>query len=213
MIPFKLLSVRRRFGHAPFSMLDIGAGNHSASTVKRHFPACRYVAVDRVRDYNNSELDFACMDQFIELDLTTLEFGVLEDEGYDVIMLAHVLEHLENGDDVLRRLIPKLAPGGILYAEFPGRRSLGLPSMPGSLSFHDDPTHVRLFSAAEVSAILVEGGLRVLEAGTRRDLRGIALMPVRILKCLLTRGRLQGGIFWDVTGFAEFVVAERPSGG
>jgi SAM-dependent methyltransferase len=210
LLPFRFLPVRRRFGHAPFTMLDVGAGNHSATLTKRHFPACRYVGVDRVRDYNNAASDFDCMDDFVELDLTTLAFEGLADGGYDVIMLSHVLEHLHNGDDVLRGIAPKLAPGGLLYAEFPGPRSLHLPSMPDSLAFTDDPTHVRLFSAGDVADLLCDAGLNVVAAGTRRDWRGMALMPLRIVKHLATKGYVSGGVFWDVTGFADYVVAERP---
>jgi len=209
-MPFRLKPLWRRFGDRPFALLDVGAGNHSASVVKRWFPRCRYAGIDRDRNYNNDAADFAVMDEFFELDLTRLDFGGIPDAGYDAILLAHVIEHLQNGDAVLRALVPKLRPGGLIFVEFPGRRSLTLPSMRGTLNFHDDPTHVRVFSAREVAGILRDAGLTILEAGTRRDPVEILLMPVHALRCWQAYGYVPGGVFWDLTGFADVVLAEKP---
>jgi 2-polyprenyl-3-methyl-5-hydroxy-6-metoxy-1,4-benzoquinol methylase len=210
ILPFKFLAVRRRFGDRPFRLLDVGAGNHGATLAKACFPACHYTGIDRDRGYNNDPADFARMDAFHELDLTRLEFGALPDGGFDLVMLAHVIEHLPNGDEVLRRLVPKLAPGGMMYVEFPGPRSLRLPSMRGTLNFHDDDTHVRVFTAAEVAGVLADAGLRVLRAGTRRDWRGIALLPLKVAHARWRHGFVPGSAFWDVLGFAEVVIADRP---
>src|SRR5256885_6303669 len=150
------------------------------------------------------------MDEFFELDLTRLEFGAVPDGSFDVVLLAHVIEHLANGDEVLRALVPKLRPGGMIYVEFPGRRSLRLPSMRGTLNFHDDTTHVRLFDAAEVADILRSCGLRVVRARTRRDPLGILLIPVHAVRAKQQHGFVPGGVFWDLFGFADEVIAERP---
>lgn len=209
IVPFKFTHLRRRFGDRPFRMLDIGAGNHSATLARACFPAVRYSGVDRQRGYNNDDSDFAAMDEFFELDLTTLDFGAIRDGAYDVVMLAHVIEHLPNGDDVLRALVPKVAPGGVMYVEFPGPRSLHLPSMKGTLNFHDDETHVRLFTAAEVASVLRDAGLRIQRSGERRDWRGIVLLPLKVAHAWWRFRFIPGSAFWDVTGFAEFVLAER----
>lgn len=50
-MPHKFKYIHRRFGNRPFSMLDIGAGNHSASRTRTWFPHCRYTGVDRDRTY------------------------------------------------------------------------------------------------------------------------------------------------------------------
>ncbi len=208
--PHRFVELHRRFGARRFRLLDVGAGNHSASVARLWFPDCHYAGVDRDRNYNNDAADFAAMDEFFELDLARLEFGVIPDAGYDAILLAHVIEHLPNGDEVLRALAPKLAPGGLMFVEFPGPRSLRLPSKRGTLNFHDDATHARVFDAREVAGILRGCGLRVLRSGTRRDWRGIALLPVFALRAKQRHGYVPGGVFWDVFGFADEVVAERP---
>ena len=84
------------------------------------------------------------MTSFYEMDLTLLKFDALPDSFFDAIWMVHVIEHLRNGDEVLKNLIPKLKPGGHLYIEYPGIKSTKLPSMHGSLNFKDVCTHVRL---------------------------------------------------------------------
>lgn len=209
-IPYRFREIRRRYGRRPFRLLDVGAGNHSASLAKRWFPNCHYAGVDRDRNYNNDAADLAAMDEFFELDLTRLEFGAIPDAGYDVLLLAHVIEHLANGDEVLRALAPKLKPGGFLYVEFPGPRSLALPSMKGTLNFRDDETHVRVFDHREVAGILRGCGLRVVSSGTRRDPLGVLFLPARVLNARRVHGFVPGGVFWDLLGFADQVLAERP---
>jgi len=211
-LPFRFQEVQRRFGDRPFRLLDVGAGNHSASTAKRWFPHCRYSGVDRDRHYHNDPADFRAMEEFFELDLTRLELGGIPDRTYDAILMAHVIEHLPNGDDVVRALCPKLRPGGIFYLEFPAPRSVRFPSMKGTLNFYDDASHVRIFSVAEVRGVLEGCGLRVVRSGTRRDLVRAALTPVRAITARAEHGFVPGGVFWDLLGFAEYVIAEKCPG-
>ena len=82
----KIAFMKRSFGKSPFRLLDIGAGNHSASKIKSVFPQCEYHGVDMERDYNNSEEDFRLMHGFYEMDLTKLEMSIIPDE----IGRAHV---------------------------------------------------------------------------------------------------------------------------
>jgi hypothetical protein len=68
----KFLYMQRSFGDRPFRLLDIGAGNHSASKTKRLFPNCTYYGLDLDKTYNNSPEDFEAMEAFYEMDLTKL---------------------------------------------------------------------------------------------------------------------------------------------
>ncbi len=205
----KVLVLRRQFGDRPFRLLDIGAGNHSATFLKNLFPACEYYGLDISRGYNNDATDFALMKDFYEMDLTLLEFEKIPDRFFDAILLVHVIEHLHNGDKVLEGLLPKLGSGGVIYIEYPGLRSTKLPSMRGSLNFSDDPTHVRLYSVPEISAILLKDGVKVARSGTRRHWRYIILMPLLLPYRYSQRGHLVGGDFWDLLGFAEYVLGRK----
>ena len=193
----------------PFSLLDIGAGNHSASKTKQIFPNCEYHGVDLDKTYHNNEDDFKAMAAFYEMDLSKLDFSTIPDEYFDFIRITHVIEHLHNGDDVIRGLLPKLKKGGYIYIEFPGMKSTKLPSMEGTLNFYDDPTHVRIYSAKEISLLLKANNFSILSSGTRRNLAFILNTPVHIFASLLRGRKLQGPYFWDLLGFAEYVWAQK----
>lgn len=205
----KMLHLRREFGDRPFTLLDVGAGNHSATFLKRIFPQCEYYGLDISRSYDNDENDFALMEEFYELDLTLLQFDKIPDNFFDAILMTHVIEHLHNGDKVLEGLLPKLKRGGVIYVEYPGVRSTRLPSMRASLNFYDDPTHVRLYHLNEIVGALTNGGLRIVKSGTRRNWLFILIMPLLLPYRYLKRGYFVGGDFWDLTGFAESVYGRK----
>ncbi|MEO6916303.1 MAG: class I SAM-dependent methyltransferase [Chitinophagaceae bacterium] len=208
-INFKFSYLKKSFGNKRFRLLDVGSGNHSASRIKAVFPQCHYYGLDMSKDYNNDAADFALMEDFYELDLTRLDYSVIPDESFDGIWMAHVIEHLQNGDEVVSALMRKLKPGGFFYIEYPGEKSTRLPSMHGSLNFYDDESHVRIYSVAGLKKIFEANGGRVLESGTRRNWYYIMSIPVRMGISLLKKGRLEGNIFWDLLGFAEFLYVKK----
>ena len=205
----KFIFLRRSFGSKPFRLLDIGAGNHSATKAKRVFPLCEYHGVDMEKDYNNDQEDFNQMAAFYEMDLTKLDFKSIPDNYFDGIWMVHVIEHLYNGDEVIKLLLPKLKMGGYMYVEYPGKRSTTLPSMHGSLNFKDDPTHVRVYAVKELSALFTANNCRVLSSGTRRNPWFIMAIPFRVVMSLVKREKMQGNIFWDVLGFAEYLWVQK----
>ena len=205
----KFLFLKKSFGSHSFALLDIGAGNHSASKTLTFFPACQYYGVDLSKDYNNSAEDFAAMKGFYEMDLTKLDFSAIPDLFFDGIWIVHVIEHLSNGDKVLEGLMSKLKPGGFMYVEYPGPRSTRLPSMHGTLNFHDDPTHVRIYSVKDLRELFASNGFKVLESGTRRNWYFIVAAPFRMLGQWIRGKKLIGNIFWDILGFAEFLYVKK----
>jgi SAM-dependent methyltransferase len=209
IVNFKFSFMQRSFGSKPFRLLDVGAGNHSASRIVSLFPACEYHGLDMDKSYNNSEEDFALMKDFYALDLTALDYHIVPDQHFDGIWMAHVIEHLYNGDKVLPGLLQKLKRGGYFYIEYPGKKSTALPSMKGTLNFKDDPTHVRLYSVPELSAIFEANGCRVIRSGTRRNWFYILSFPLRAIISLLQHGYVQGNVFWDIMGFAEYLYVQK----
>jgi SAM-dependent methyltransferase len=207
--PQKIKFLKDEFGAHSFKILDIGAGNRSATGFSNAFPNCEYYGVDLNRDYNNSEDDMNRMKNFWEKDLTKLEFDDIPNDFFDVIMMSHVIEHLYNGDRVLTSLVPKVKQHGVIYIEFPGFRSTKFPSMRETLNFFDDPTHVRIFSIQEILNILTPLKCFPIRFGTRRNWFYIFMMPILIPKVVFQRGYLLGGDFWDLFGFAEFVYARK----
>lgn len=201
----KFIFLKKAVGNKTFTLLDIGSGNHSASKTLSVFPACEYHGVDLQKDFNNDESDYAAMKAFYEMDLTKLNFSPIPDNYFDAINMVHVIEHLFNGDEVVKQLLPKLKRGGYLYVEYPGKKSTTLPSLEGTLNFKDDNTHVRVYSVPELSKLFANSNCTVLKSGTRRNIFFMLAMPFRIISAWVKGKKLQGNMFWDILGFAEFL--------
>lgn len=205
--PHKFRFLPSDFKQRKFALLDVGAGSHSATKTKAIFPNCEYHGIDITKNYENDAADFKAMSGFYELDLTALQFDSIPNNYFDVIVMSHIIEHLHNGDKVIEGLLPKLKKGGYIYIEYPGQRSTKLPSMKRTLNFYDDPTHVRIYSVAEVTKILETNGCEVLRGTTRRYWPYIALLPLTVVSETIKYGFIPGGVFWDIAGFAEYVFA------
>lgn len=209
-LPPKYRFIEKHFGTKEFRLLDIGAGNHSASKTKSHYPNCEYHGVDLDKNYNNDESDFSAMFAFYELNLEATNFDAIPNDYFDFIMMAHVIEHLKNGDEVVTKLLPKLRKGGFIYIEFPGYRSTQLPRMEGTLNFYDDPTHVRIYTVPELMNLLMKNNMTVFKGGYRRHIPTMLLTPFKIFHNLIVYRKIIPSIFWDYFGFAEYVIAQKP---
>jgi SAM-dependent methyltransferase len=179
---------------------------------KHWFPDSKYCGLD-IERYNNSPDDLAAIDDFYKLDLQRDSLSVIPSGYFDLVLLVHVVEHLSNGEHVVKELAKKLKPGGSLYIETPSERSLKLPSGVDCLNFYDDPTHVRLYRLNELINACREAGLQIKASGLRRDIAwmlvGLAMFPKQILSLVKHRKPFGPGL-WDLVGFAHFVEAARP---
>jgi SAM-dependent methyltransferase len=210
--PPKWLALEKAFGSSPFKILEVGCGNHVASETIRNFPHAEYHGLDISRSYNNDQEDFVLMKAFYEVDLTTLDYGIVPDAFFDVIIMAHVLEHLPNGLEALSKLGQKVKANGLFYIEWPHPRSVAFPSMRSSLNFYDDPTHVRLYTMVEVCNTLHSSGFKPLIGRTRKSYWHRLFSPALIARNVFRNRGLIGPDVWDWVGFAQFVIARRLAG-
>ena len=208
-LPAKYRFLNKLFKQGEFVLLDIGAGNHSASKTKKWFPNCEYHGLDLNKNYNNDENDFKLMQSFYELNLEELNLDSVPNANFDFIMMAHVIEHLKNGDQVLVKLLAKLKPGGYLYVEYPGIKSTQLPRMKGTLNFFDDDTHVRVYSLTELYNLFLKNNTEIIKGGTRKYIPNILMMPLKVIHNLIKYGKILPSIFWDFFGFAEFILIKK----
>lgn len=191
-------------------VLDVGCGNHSPTATKGYYPECFYYGLDRTKYYNNNDDDVRAMDGFFEFDLLShISFDSIPDDFFDVIIMSHVIEHTHKGDEVVSGLSKKLKAGGIMYIEFPSRHSVYLPHMKGTLNFYDDPTHVRLYTLKEVRSYLKDNGCSVIKGRIRFNLKRVFLFPIYFIGWIFSKKGIQGGLFWDVTGFASYIIARK----
>lgn len=189
----------------PQSILDIGCGVYSPTYFATAFPRSKYVGID-----SNPPLcpELPSGFQIIRADVTKTDLGFLADESFDLVVLSHVLEHLESGLSVVRLVCPKLRPGGTVFLAYPTAESVHFPHRRGTLNFYDDPTHIRVIETAAVCSVLNQCGLDVLEAARTRTVRGLLRMFPEVLLSP-TIGGITGPMFWDLYGFEEHVVGRK----
>lgn len=80
--------------------------------------------------------------------------------------------------------------------------------MKGTLHFCDDETHVRCYIPQEIINILLDNNFKIIFSRTRRNKYRILLMPLLIIYRYI-RGELNAGDFWDLTGFAYQILAQK----
>jgi len=98
-------------------ILDVGCGNNSPSRTKRYYPKCLYYGLDRIPQENVEDQNLAAIEQFFEIDLSNISsLSRVPDLFFDCIILSHVVEHLENGTEVIAVLLQKLVKGETIFS-------------------------------------------------------------------------------------------------
>ena len=107
-------------------------------------------------------------------------------EGFDVVTMIELLEHVPRPRRFLRAAAAWLRPGGLLYVTTPNARSLNRRALGLGWSVVVPPEHLTLFSARALSAGLAEAGFG------RVRLRTEGLNPYEILARLKRPGGRDG---------------------
>jgi ubiquinone/menaquinone biosynthesis C-methylase UbiE len=126
------------------------------------------VSLDQTR-HALEKLDALERARFAVRDIHALESF---DETFDLIILSHLLEHLENPTEVLKKISPLLANTGLIYVNVP----LNAP-MPDHL--------ILLQSPEEADRLLTDGGFRAIET-SHHTTHGMALTRALRLKTAVT---------------------------
>ena len=158
--------------HKHSNLLDIGAGDGGLAFWKT------WETPDR------SDLKFYGVDLSIgehaglyeRFDQLNLDHAALpyEDNFFDAVYSAHVLEHLRQPHAVVADICRVLKPGGVCYIEVPNHNTLTVPTMEEfkaqgfvttTMNFYDDATHLTPYSCDELEALFAPV-IKVLEKGT-----------------------------------------------
>lgn len=98
---------------------------------------------------------------------------LFKNSSFDVITLAHTLEHLKNPSEMLNAIREALTPNGLLYVEVP---NIFKPKSSFYTSFFYAP-HLYVFSNNSLKRLLSKNGFAVVAQG---DLpRGIAALAIK----------------------------------
>ncbi len=84
------------------------------------------------------------------------------DAGFQAVTMLDLIEHLPDYGRALRGCRQALAHGGLLFVITLNAGSLARPLLGRRWSWHLDPTHVHLFSAATLRAALTAAGFEVV---------------------------------------------------
>jgi SAM-dependent methyltransferase len=203
-LPFRLQRVHPYMFEGA-RVLDLGCANGSPTTTKEFYPSIYYVGVDLKAP--ESPIDVKSCDELKIFNLDNVTGEEFPAGSFDVVMMSHVIEHLKRPNEALRAAESWVKPGGVLYVETPSDKSLSLPSMSGTLNFHDDPTHIELYDVRKIAEHLGTGWKQIA-CGYRTQMRRVVLLPV-----YMARGFAQkldkGPILWDSTRFAWYSLMRK----
>jgi SAM-dependent methyltransferase len=191
------------------NVLEAGIGNDSPVMFFKYNTGYVYDGLDITEDCNLSSRSIGLINKFYLLDLEKDDLSSLANSFYDYLVMSHVIEHLDNGEKAVERLAEKIKPGGVFYLEYPSEKSAEFPSMKGTLNFYDDPTHKRFYKIEVLKEILTKSGFEILKSGIKRDFFRIIGIPYMVVKSVFVHGYIRGSAFWDLMGFAEYIVARR----
>lgn len=114
--------------------------------------------------------------------------------SFDLILLWHVLEHLDSPDGVLREISRILKPGGYLILEVPNLSSLQ-SSIFGKHWFHlDIPRHLYHFTSGGLCHLLKRNGFSI----TRTTTFSLEQGPFGVLQSLLNSLFRQDNILYGI---------------
>lgn len=206
ILPFKLKFFYKELKNKEFFLLDIGCGNNSPSRTKRWFPKCKYYGLDK-EVYNSTVADLRLMEKFYNIDLQKDSLSILPEGYFDVVIISHVIEHLENGLEVLAEVLRKVKPKGRIYVEFPSPRSLNFPR--GGLNFFDDRSHIKVCHIQEISGILLSNNFKIIKAGVCSSIIRKLISPIQFFRVMLIQKKITLAGLWDLFGFADFIYAVK----
>jgi 2-polyprenyl-3-methyl-5-hydroxy-6-metoxy-1,4-benzoquinol methylase len=157
----------REFRHLPkrpegaCHLLDVGCGNGSFLSLSRN---CGWKVV-------GLDPDPMAVANAVRQGLTVHEGGIEYFDGqtelFDVITLNHVIEHVYQPFEVLRRCHELLKPGGQIWLETPNVDSFGHWQFQKNWRGLESPRHLVLFNRDSLSQALTRSGFTSLKTQTR----------------------------------------------
>ena len=189
-------------------ILDVGCGNDSPVHMKTLRPDFYYVGVD-IGDYKQISDPRSVADEYVIATPESFAFAIRGlPTTFDAVVSAHNIEHCNEPEQTLDAMLSRIHPGGRIFLAFPSEASAHFPSRPGTLNFHDDPTHVWLPKFDDVCARIAAAGFR-LDVKVRRNrplrhvIRGLLNEPAFYFKRKVTLDT------WALYGFESIIWATR----
>ncbi len=132
------------------AILDIGCG---AGGLLRRISTWGFTNLTGVEPHINDDISYPGVVKIIKAD-------VLQHQGeYDLIMLHHSLEHMNNPLEIMQHLAQMLRPGGKILIRIPVSDSFAFRKYGVSWYQLDAPRHIFLHTTKSVAILAKESGL------------------------------------------------------
>jgi 2-polyprenyl-3-methyl-5-hydroxy-6-metoxy-1,4-benzoquinol methylase len=148
------------------SVLDIGCGAGAfGAGLKAERPDVAVWGVEP--DPGAAAVAAGCLDRVLTGTAPAV-LSALEERRFDCVVMNDVVEHVLEPEDLLRAVLPHIAPGGRLVASIPNIRhhtAVADLALRGRWEYTDegilDRTHLRFFTRSSMRALLERCGYRV----------------------------------------------------
>ena len=182
------------------SVLDVGCGTGGLlELIEGENPGLSLFGLDLTRPAG-----FRAHSAFVAGSALALPF---RDASFEVVLCAHVLEHLADPFVALGELRRVAVADGLVYVETPSHRSVAFGF---GHSFWDDPTHVRPYSPEALRRAMQHSGLRPVAWGIKRSWAGILLgLPYAVVGAALGDTAAREIFAANAFGFVAYGIGRR----
>jgi 2-polyprenyl-3-methyl-5-hydroxy-6-metoxy-1,4-benzoquinol methylase len=174
-------------------------------------------------DFNPDLVRFARAHFHVNAEVTRVEDLMALNSRFDLALLIHVLEHVEDPVGLLKNIRQLLDPGGILFIDLPNltRFAINRSIRKGGFFWGEyPPHHLTFWSRASLSKALEAAGYSVLECHPRPfgEEGQVELflchrlhLKVNRLVSLLAKPMRRAGRSFGLQGETLFAIARRPN--
>ena len=190
------------------SLLDIGS---SDGETLNHFAELRPDLELHATDIAGSPESYPYRCEFHRCDIQH-DMLPWATDSMDGITCMHLVEHLDNRENLMAEARRLLKPDGCAYFETPHPRTVTYSSPTGpaagtfTLNFYDDTTHTCPVPVGALAKLARKAGLRVLRTGVSRNLLFASAWPLFLL-FPASRSKFTSKIHW--LGWSAYMIAAK----
>lgn len=174
---------------APRRALEIGCGAAAnLRLLKQRLPGCTTVGVERDAQAVRHAQTHQAADEVHLGDAVGDALPALDGRRFDLVLLSHVLEHVEDPAQLLQRSLGWLEPDGRVLVALPNLRHYSVVyelAVRGDFRYRADGildrTHLRFFTRRSAERFLAEQGLEVIARAPDITGRGSRLISAASL--------------------------------
>lgn len=145
------------------------------------------------------------------IEMLTLDDLVKKTDKFDIITLWHVLEHVDDLNQIIKLLENCLSPNGRIYIAVPNHRSLDAKLYGNFWAAWDVPRHINHFSSQTLFKLFQKHGFSVCQSGVLLfDAFYISLLSEKYRKSGLL-GNIRALIYGTISFIFGLLHKERPS--